>query len=222
MLGHQNSLLENNPKAHFHFSAETTPTQDVVIYSDPLDFITTILDPPYKDPYVDMGIEQRAREMTHAEPRIFISVHLYRNICLKTQKYLLIKIKSSMWPTYCQHETQMLANTNEWVGLYFSYSECSTQLCDHLCNNYITSCFSSRDTELTLDSLFIGSVGCIPDMGHYLLLVYVTFSGCDSFFYFWFKLYWMVAHFLDSCIPDMGCDFRFTFLLCTWIPDVGC
>lgn len=113
MLGHQNSLLENNPKAHFHFSAETTPTQDVVIYSDPLDFITTILDPPYKDPYVDMGIEQRAREMTQAEPRIFISVHLYRNICLKTQKYLLIKIKSSMWPTCCPHETQMLANTNE-------------------------------------------------------------------------------------------------------------
>lgn len=45
---------------------ESVNTRFTEIYSDPLHFITTVLDPRYKDHYLDVGIKQRAREMIQA------------------------------------------------------------------------------------------------------------------------------------------------------------
>ncbi|GAA6089240.1 zinc finger BED domain-containing protein 4-like, partial [Tachysurus ichikawai] len=42
---------------------EYVSTRFTEIYSDPLHFITTVLDPRYKDHYLDAEIKQRAREM---------------------------------------------------------------------------------------------------------------------------------------------------------------
>ncbi|KAK0131379.1 Zinc finger BED domain-containing protein 4 [Merluccius polli] len=45
---------------------ESVSTRFTEIYSDPLHFIGTVLDPPYKDHYLDVGLKQRAREMIQA------------------------------------------------------------------------------------------------------------------------------------------------------------
>lgn len=45
---------------------ESVCTRFSEIYSDPLHFIATVLDPRYKDHYLDVGIKQRAREMIQA------------------------------------------------------------------------------------------------------------------------------------------------------------
>ena len=45
---------------------ESVSTRFIEIYSDPLHFIGTALDPHYKDPYLDVGLKRRAREMIQA------------------------------------------------------------------------------------------------------------------------------------------------------------
>ncbi len=45
---------------------ESVSTRFTEIYSDPLHFIATVLDPRYKDHYLDAEIKQRAREMIQA------------------------------------------------------------------------------------------------------------------------------------------------------------
>ncbi len=45
---------------------ESVSTRFTEIYSDPLHFIATLLDPHYKDHYLDAEIKQRAREMIQA------------------------------------------------------------------------------------------------------------------------------------------------------------
>ncbi len=40
---------------------ESVNTRFTEIYSDPLHFIATVLDPRYKDHYLDVGIKQRTR-----------------------------------------------------------------------------------------------------------------------------------------------------------------
>lgn len=56
------SWSENNEKHTFRVGLHTFSE----IYSDPLHFIATVLDPRYKDHYLDVGLKQRAREMIQA------------------------------------------------------------------------------------------------------------------------------------------------------------
>lgn len=42
---------------------ESVSTRFTDIYSDPLHYVTTVLDPRYKDYYLDAGIKQHAQEM---------------------------------------------------------------------------------------------------------------------------------------------------------------